>query len=86
MLMVYLVYMLVVVLSSGVRQLYRVRVLGRAPRAKQSFVTQTNGGAAADGGSSALSESGLQPLSAAELHECPVCRAPAEKWIKVHLA
>ena len=35
-----------------VRQLYRVRVLGRAPRAKQSFVTQAH----------IEAESGLQPL------------------------
>ena len=34
------------------RQLYRVRVLGRAPRAKQSFVTQAH----------IEAESGLQPL------------------------
>ena len=43
-----------------VRQLYRVRVLGRAPRAKQSFVTQAH----------IEAESGLQPLGS------PAAQAP----------
>eukprot|EP00966_Prymnesium_polylepis_P210247 4869090-Prymnesium_polylepis.1 len=36
----YVCYMLVVVCSPGVRQLYRVKYLGRAPRVKMSFVEQ----------------------------------------------
>ena len=36
----YVLYMLTVVCSPGVRQLYRVKYLGRAPRVKMSFVEQ----------------------------------------------
>lgn len=42
MVVLYIVYMTIVVCSPGVRQLYRVKYLGRAPRAKVSFVSQQN--------------------------------------------
>ncbi|KAL3902334.1 MAG: hypothetical protein SGPRY_012108, partial [Prymnesium sp.] len=40
----YVMYMAVVVCSPGVRQLYRVNVLGRAPRASMHFVEQQRSG------------------------------------------
>ncbi|KAL1523131.1 hypothetical protein AB1Y20_018087 [Prymnesium parvum] len=59
----YVVYMLVVVSSPGVRQLYRVNVLGRAPRIKRSFVEQQQQQPAPPA-ESRRDEAGLSPLHA----------------------
>ena len=62
MLLLYGAYMCVVVFSSGIRQLYRVKYLGRAPRRNSNFVTEQAAAPAAD--VAALS---VAPLSAEDL-------------------
>ena len=64
MVLLYILYLLVVVCSSGVRQMYRINYLGRAPRAKTSFVTQ-----AAE--ATPAAEAVVQPLSMGNLAAAP---------------
>uniref|UniRef100_A0A7S0JLW0 Sodium/calcium exchanger membrane region domain-containing protein n=1 Tax=Calcidiscus leptoporus TaxID=127549 RepID=A0A7S0JLW0_9EUKA len=63
MLMMYVVYMLTVILSSSIRQSYRVHVLGRARRIQSSFVTSTMSTAEYETGSR-TGVASVQPLSA----------------------